>query len=474
MSFPIQHAYLIGIGGIHVSAVAKLLIHKGVQVTGYEDDAASLIVDELRAQGIEIRGKTDQGSFPDGCDLVIYSSAVPESHPERVKAAAQSIRQLNSHAFVGEWFHDARQVVVTGTHGKSTTTGMLGFIASECGLDPTVIMGTRLATFPDQNLRMGKDALLIVEGDEYAYHVLEFSPAVLVLNNIEMDHVDLFPTIEAMRALYARLIGRMQIGGMLIVNADDAQTKILLEECQEIIKDKTLTVTSVGAAVEAYRMRTAGVVYEGHQRVLVTDRSGESFTLTLTVPGEINAQNALMALTALEAMGGARSQGVEHLSAFQGVWRRFERLSEQEGILIISDYGHHPTAVRTTLEAAKSFYPERRLVLCFQPHHRNRTKELFLDFIPSFDLADHLILVEIYDVMGREHSADEAISSQDLVDAIKHHDADRGVMRVVEFAVTPHDAKEKLVQTMVAGDLVLVMGAGSIYKVANEIAKIPT
>ena len=157
------------------------------------------------------------------------------------------------------------------------------------------------------------------------------------------------------------------------------------------------------------------------------------------------------------------------LAGFKGIWRRLEKIDEREGITVFSDYGHHPTAVIKTLEAVKEFYPNLRLVLCFQPHHRNRTKHLFLEFVPSFDLADELMLVEIYDVAGRDQTEDERISSQDLCDAIRHHDADRGVKRIVQFAKDAKMAKQLLKEIKQSGDVIIVMGAGSIYTIANEI-----
>lgn len=443
MSSRYHHVYLLGIGGINVSGAAKLLRSQGIPITGYEDDITSEVARDLIAEGVTVRLGATTDALPAGCDLVVYSSALPQTHPERQKAVAAGIRSLNSHVFFGEWFRYATQVVVSGTHGKSTTTSMLAMIAIEAGLDPNVVIGTKLATLPDKNIRIGQAPLFIVEGDEYAHHFLEFTPTVLVITTIELDHVDLFPTIEVMRAIYARLIGQMRANGTLIVEKGDVQTDILLTECANVILEKSLTIVKVNPQ--------------------------ESLLVTLQVPGAMNVQNAALAAAAARALDVSEEVIHAGLTKFPGIWRRFERIGEKEGVTVISDYGHHPTAIRVTLEAAKSLYPDRRIVLCFQPHHRNRTRHLFLDFVPSFDLADELILVEIYDVIGRDQHDDEEISSQDLCDAIHHHDADRGVARTVTFATDDRQAKALLLATKKTGDVLIVMGAGSIYKIASEL-----
>jgi UDP-N-acetylmuramate-alanine ligase len=178
----------------------------------------------------------------------------------------------------------------------------------------------------------------------------------------------------------------------------------------------------------------------GEQQFLLKDEAGHLIRATLRVPGKMNICNTVGAAALSLALGASAEAVRKAVQSFTGIWRRFEQISDKDGVLVISDYGHHPTAIRATLEAARSFYPGRRIILCFQPHQHNRTRELFLDFVPAFDLADVLILVEIYDVPGRKTAQDEHISSQDLYDAIRHHDADRLCQRSLEFAPTPEDA----------------------------------
>ena len=176
-----------------------------------------------------------------------------------------------------------------------------------------------------------------------------------------------------------------------------------------------------------------------------------------------------MAIELEAELAGGESAIRNALESFTGIWRRFELLQEKDGVKIYSDYGHHPTAVAATIRGAKEQFPKRRVLLCFQPHHRNRTKHLFLDFVPSFDVADAVVLCEIYDVKGRDATEDADISSQDLVDAVVRHDADRGVSRLVEYAANPETAVQRIMQIAERGDIVIIMGAGDIDEAARNV-----
>ncbi|MEK7116351.1 MAG: cyanophycin synthetase [Patescibacteria group bacterium] len=432
----ITSAHLVGIGGINMSAVAKLLqktecnTKQRICVTG-SDVATNEQAEILKKIGIAVTIGHDAKNVPPNCDLLIYSSAVPPSNPEREDARRRGIREMTNFEFLGEWFADSRVILVTGTHGKSTTTAMLGLILERAELDPTVIVGSVVSSFSDGNLRLGKSDLVVIEGDEYAKHFLVFHPYGLIVNNIELDHTDIFPTIENMKAAFRELMDQVVPGGFIVANMEDAH------------------VRDVTTSTSAHR---------------IIPFATDSFHLN--VPGRFNQMNAAGAATVARALGASDDAIVAALESFTGIWRRFEFLGEKNSARIYSDYAHHPTAVAATLEAARDGRREsgavRRTLLCFQPHHRNRTKHLFLDFVPSFDLADALVVCEIYDVAGRDASQDADISSKDLVDAIVRHDADRGASRVVEYAADPNAAVRRITDLATQGDLVLVMGAGDI------------
>lgn len=467
-NIPYKSVHLVGIGGINMSGVAKLLRRAGVMVTG-SDVQASEATAELTALGITVAISQDANNVPAQCDLVIYSSAVPELNPERAEARRRMIPQLSNFEFLGQWTKTKRTVLVTGTHGKSTTTAMLGLMLTAGEKDPTVIVGSRLAEFPDGNIRYGSSQLVLVEGDEYAKHFLEFTPYGLVLNNIELDHTDVFPDLNALMDAFRELLEKVQPEGIVVANADDRNVQTLIGKMRSSLEARNITIYTFGFGSHASLQIMDHSVRSGEQIFSLRNQKGHMARYRLAVPGRMNVMNAAGALTMALAMKIEPEVLEDVLENYRGIWRRFQLIGEQEGITVISDYGHHPTAVTATLEAAKSFYPGRRIVLCFQPHHRNRTKHLFEDFVSSFDRADALILVEIYDVAGREADVDNDVSSRDLQAAIVKRDEERNILRPIEYAANPEDALDLVRRWKRVGDVVLVMGAGDVYKIANKI-----
>ncbi|HWQ99743.1 MAG TPA: UDP-N-acetylmuramate--L-alanine ligase [Candidatus Methylomirabilis sp.] len=440
----VTRAHCVGIGGIHVSAVARLLKARGISVTG-SDAVASEETRLLEKQGtvVTIGHKTD--NVPPDANIVVYSHALPDDNPELVEARKRGVPVYDTHAFLGELFTNAKQIVVTGTHGKSTTTAMIGTILIAAGENPTVVVGTKVSGFSDGNLHVGRDDLLVVEGDEYRSHVLAYAPTVLVLNNMELDHTDIFPTFEAYAAMFGQAIDRVRNKGAVVWNQNDAGLAKLLEDRTSKLESRTISSVPVRRAYDQ----------------------------ALGVPGEMNAQNAAMAAAACGAwkpslasleMTNASSIVSKALADFPGAWRRFERVGDYNGAPVISDYGHHPTEVRETLKAARDAFPDKRLVLCFQPHQRNRTKHLFDDFVEALKTADALVLTEIYDVPGREEEEDRDMTSEKLLEAI-------GLGGVRSYAARLEDAEAQLRKIVTPGDVVIVMGAGTIDQVARRLVR---
>lgn len=467
MNSRFRHVHLIGIGGIHVSAIAKLLLAQGVSISGSELVRNEQTTD-LEARGVRIAYTQEATNLPLETDVVVFSSAAPETNPERIETAKRNLPSYNSHAFLGLLGERMKQIVITGTHGKSTTTAMMALIVKEANLNPTIVVGTNVAQLKEGNVEVGTSDWLIVEGDEFDHHFLSYRPTVLLINNIEGDHFDIYPTLEAMLEAYRKLLAQVVDGGCVIANADDANVRDLFSKEGAALQARNISIHFVGLTGEAVVIKDRRIV-SGKQEIQIHSSERGDVTLSLAVPGAMNAMNALMCYTAAESMNIETEVIARALMSFTGVWRRLEKMIETRDLIVFSDYGHHPTAVAKTLEAVKEFYPDRRLILCFQPHHRNRTKHLFLEFVPSFDLADELILVEIYDVAGRDQGEDEDISSQDLCDAIRHHDADRGVKREVRFAKDGKEALHLLKEMKQVGDAMIVMGAGSIYTIAKQI-----
>lgn len=450
-----------------MGAVAKLLKARGVLVSG-SDAVEHELTGDLRKAGFDVKIGHAAENIAEGVEAVVYSHAVPEDNPELVEAKKRGIEAYDTHAFLAKLFEGKDQIVVTGTHGKSTTASMLGVALMAAKANPTVVVGTKVSSFSDGNLQIGSDDLLVVEGDEYRRHVLEYEPKILVLNNIEYDHLDVFKDMDAYMAMFHELIELVRDQGIIIYNADDENCLKLIESKINALKEREVSIISVGRDKGVIRFAKPHAE-KGVWRSSLRAMNSEYLDIELTVPGEMNVRNAVMAITATVAHDDGANLGdvANALKEFPGCWRRFEHVGSLKDAKIISDYGHHPTEIKETLKAAKETYPDNRLVLCYQPHHRNRTKGLFNEFVTAFDDADILLLSEIYDVPGREAEEDADVSSSQLVDAIKKRDSDRDV----EFVGELESTEKRLREVVRDGDVVIIMGAGTIDEIARKIVE---
>lgn len=458
----ISNIHIIGAGGIGLSAVAKLLKHEGKRVTG-SDLAESETTAELAALGIPVKYRHLAKNVPADCELVLYSGAVPPANPERKEAKKREIPEMSYAEFLGEFSRGKFTIAVSGTNGKSTTTALLGLMLERAGFDPTVIVGSKVKSFPDRNLRIGRSKYFVVEACEHEANMLKLYPQVIVLTNIEEDHLDFYGDLAHIREAFQKYIDNLPPDGQLILNADDHVSFYELHPAVPLV--------TYGIGNRADYMARHARVTPGRQTFEVVAMSKLHEVLgefALHVPGSFNVMNALAAATAALELGVPVQAIRETIAAFTGIWRRFERIGERDGALVISDYGHHPTAVHGTLQAARDFYPDRRIVLVFQPHQHNRTRQLFNEFVASFDGADALILSEIYGVAGRTAAEDRDVSSEDLVEAVIERDERRGKTREVAYAESIEETLAALEQTAQPDDLVLVMGAGDIFTLAER------
>lgn len=449
-----KRVHFVGIGGIGVSAIAKLCLSRGIRVSG-SDVHASAITEDLVRRGASVVTGTGTRPALDGVDLFVYSPAVPETDPERVEAKRRGIRQMSYPEALGELSRTTKTVVVTGTNGKSTTTAMLGLILEAAGMDPTVIVGSLVPGFPDGNLRVGAHDLLVVEGCESQANVLNLSPEAAVLTNVEEDHLDYYRDIDHIRDTFQAFVAKAT--GPVVWNADDPQSRRLkLKDGMSYAMEAEADVKGANRQVEA-----------GEQAVEVMRHGVKIGSLTLRVPGAFNVMNALAATTMALELGVPFETCRKVLEGFAGIWRRFERVGSFHGAEVISDYGHHPTAIRATIAAAREFFPGRRIVLCFQPHQHSRTLELKGDFIAALPEADVVVVPEIYGVSGRTGEEAKRISSRDLVNGIKkaHPDQD------VRYAKDLDEAQRTLGEIVKRGDVVIMQGAGDVDDLARRIAR---
>ena len=456
----IKKVHFIGIGGIGVSAIAKMMILLGKKISG-SDLNRSEITDVLEKRGAKIFIGHQKGNLAKDIDLVIYSPAVPENNPERLKAKELKISQFSYPEFLGELSKNYFTIAVSGTHGKTTTTALLGLILEKAGFDPTVIVGSKVKNFPEGNFRFGKSKYLVVEACEWRAHMLKLSPKIIVLTNLEADHLDYYQDLDNIIFHFQKYIDKLPGEGKIILNVDDENLLRRLLPHRKVI--------SYGIKKPADLMAKNIEIGSGFQKFeLSSELSSPELhsSISLKIPGVFNIYNALAASACALTLGVKPEIVKEILEQYQGCWRRFE-INELKiknyKLKIVSDYAHHPTAVKATIKAAREFYPNQRIFVVFQPHHHHRTKVLFNDFVRSFNEADLVIISEIYKVAGREEEKNQDISSKDLVEAIKKNEKRKDIF----YAQDLNEAKKIILANVQNNDILLIIGAGDIYKIIN-------
>jgi UDP-N-acetylmuramate--alanine ligase len=440
---PPARVHLVGIGGVGVSGLARMLATRGYRVSG-SDQSRSQITDELVAEGIPVAiGHT--AAHIAGADLVVTTAAASSTNPELAAAAAQGIPVVKRAALLGLLANDAACLAVAGTHGKSTTSGMSALALERAGLDPSFAVGATVREL-GTNARLGGGAHFVVEADEYDYSFLWLRPQVAIITNIEHDHPDIFPDLDTVLDAFARFVAGIRPAGTLIVAADDPGCQLLLGRLHQ---QQSLHITTFGEGVGDWQITPDGAVRAPY---------GQVFALRLAVPGRHNLRNAVSVLAAASGLGVQPEALLAGLEAFGGVSRRFEILADTPHLTVISDYAHHPTEVVATIAAARERYAGRRLVAMFQPHTYSRTLLLLSEFAVALDAADEVVLAEIY-----------ASRETDTLGVSSAVIAERMARQPV-LAQSPAHAAQQARSLQRAGDVVLVMGAGDIYQAAEMLA----
>lgn len=423
-----QRVHMVGIGGIGMSALAQLYAHNGVQVAG-TDRYDSPVTDLLRAKGIDVRIGHGSNAVSSGSNLMVYSDAVPADNPERVRAQELGIRSLSYFEALGEATRDGVSVVVSGTHGKTTVTGMIAHVLVTLGKEPTVIVGSILSG-EGSNFIAGRSDLFVIEGCEYRRHFLHLHPHVLVVNNIELDHTDCFHNLADMQDAFATMIQKVPEGGALVTNTDSPT----------IIP----VIRGVRARVVPY------------QHVSVPP---------LSVRGEFNKENARAAKAGVRALfPDMREEDVDTaLGTFHGAWRRFEYKGvAKNGMKVYDDYAHHPTAVQQTLTMVRAEFPDTHVVVAFHPHLYSRTRDFMDAFADALALADEVSLAPIYP--AREEPLPH-VTSEVLAEKVS---ALGTPARAFPSLDAVHDYFAHMPKSTVP-TIVITMGAGDIYTVAERL-----
>lgn len=422
--------HFIGIGGIGMSSLAQYYLAQDFLVSG-SDVAASEITDDLAKKGVKIFIGHRAENIPYDLDLIIYTAAVDGENPEIKEVGKNHIKCLSYAKALGELTKEKWTIAISGTHGKSTTTAMLGLILEEAGLDPTVILGTKVKEWGG-NFRLGKSKYLVIEADEYSASFLNYWPKMAVLTNIEADHLDFYKDLEEIVATFKKYISHLDEKGFVVANEEDANVVEVVKLAKAQVKNFSLDL--------------------------------QIKELNLQVPGRHNLANAAAAIEAARILEVPDEISMRALNKFNGTWRRMEFRGELNGAKIFDDYAHHPTEIKAALQGAREILPEGGRLFCvFQPHQYQRTYSLFEEFADAFDAADNLILLPIYSVAGRENEEiKKMVSSQKLAEAVNKKN------QKAVFIASFKEAENYLKQNLKQGDIAMIMGAGDVYLLKLE------
>lgn len=451
----IETIHFVGIGGAGMCGIAEVLANQGYKVTG-SDIKASAVTERLVSLGVIVYIGHNASNI-DHADVVVVSSAIDKTNPEIQAALAARLPVVRRADMLGELMRYRHSIAVAGAHGKTTTTSMLTMMLTEAGLDPTYVIGGKLNA-SGKNAALGQSRYLVAEADESDASFLSLRPMAAIVTNIDEDHMDTYEgSFEKLKQAYIQFLQNMPFYGLAAVCGDD---EVLFGMIDAIARP----VLTFGLK-EHNDVRAVDLVVDGaktHFTVLRKDR--EPLSLTLNVPGEHNVYNALAAITLATDEGVDDAAIIRALEKFAGVGRRFEKQAQvaiDDGdVLLIDDYGHHPTEVAATIKAARQSYPDRRLVLMFQPHRYSRTRDCFDDFVDVLSGVDELLLLDVYaageaPIVGADTKA--------LARSIRH----RG--QVEPTLVDKNDLASTMKRVLKANDLLITQGAGNVGQICLEL-----
>ena len=445
-----EHVHFVGIGGIHMSALAHILLDDGLVVSGC-DRADTPILQPLRERGAEISIGHEPGHIA-RADRVIRTVAVAETHPEIAAAAAAAVPVSTRAELLAEIAAGREVIAVGGAHGKTTTTAMLAVAARASGRDVGYVLGGETADLVRHAAR-GADPWLILEADEYGRAFHHYTPRVALITNVEPDHLDYYGTVEQLEAAFLDYARTLVEGGVLIVGADSPPALQIAERLSAERPD--ITVTTAGLSESADWRAEIALRGERATCYRVRPPAGGGWPAQLGLAGEFNVANAIAALAALDAAGFDAQSASHALAQFRGVARRLQRHGEADGVLVLDDYAHHPTEIAATIGALRQRHPDRRLLLLFQPHTYSRSRYLLDGFRSCFAGVDRLFLCDTYAARERpEAGLTAAQLAAHLVAEIDQPDT-AYAGSVADAAATVADAARR-------GDVVVTVGAGDV------------
>jgi UDP-N-acetylmuramate--alanine ligase len=447
--------YLIGIGGIGMSALARYYKAQGAIVVG-SDATKNIITDGLRKENIRVHIGHAATHITRNLDLVIYNRAIRENNPELKTATRLRISTLPYAKALGQITETHKTIAITGSHGKSTTTAFTALALIRAGLDPTVLIGTNLREFGNINFRRERgskhnDQWLVLEADDFGGAFFEYSPVISIITNIDKEHMDFYKTFANVKTGFLKFMATTRPGGTLILNHDDAPLRSLKNKIAVLARKKELKV----------------IWYS------IDNAIGKKIKNALTLPGNHNVSNAAAVYALAKALSIPEKKTLQALHAYHGSWRRMELRGaltiSGKKLRIYDDYAHHPSEIKATLQAFREQFSDAPLVIVFQPHQAERLRLLFSDFVDAFTEADTLILIPAYQVTGRDKkmkATSDAYTSERLANAIIKKYPEKPVYYLAE----PKNIRKVLVLSEYHGVLIM-MGAGDIVQYTDSLVK---
>lgn len=448
------HIHFVGIGGIGMSGIAELLLNLGYKVSG-SDLKLSAITKRLEKKGGTIYQGHAKNQVSDA-DVVVTSTAIAKENPEVIQAQSFGIPIIPRAEMLSELMRIKYSIAVSGAHGKTSTTSMVAQILNTAGLDPTVIIGGLLQGL-DTNALHGKGDFIVAEADESDGSFLKYAPAIAAVTNIDLEHLDFYDGIEDIKDKFVQFINSVPFYGLAVLCLDN-------EHIQDILPQIKVRYTSFGMTAQS-DLQAKNILLAGSRSSFnVFHHESSLGKINLNIAGKHNISNALAAI----AIGLELNIGFKvikkALESIKGVKRRLEIKGESDGILVMDDYGHHPTEITATLAAVRESYKDRRLIVLFQPHRYSRTQKLFEEFTRAFYQSDVLIVLPIY---AASETPIEGVNAESLCDGIMSHGH-----KQVSFAPDFTQALSMVTHKMEKNDVVLTLGAGDIYTLGEQLVDI--
>jgi len=448
----IKNVHFVGIGGIGMSGIAEILLSQGFSITG-SDLNKTEVTERLESLGIKIY----EGHSPENlkeADVVVYSSAVNLDNPEVKAAVERKIPVIKRSEMLAECMRMKYGIGIAGTHGKTTTTSMVGLVLTEAGIDPTIIVGGKLSGLGGTNARLGKGDYIVVEADEFDRTFLKLAPVIAAITTLEKEHLDTYKDLDDIKAAFIEFANKVPFFGFVVLCLDEPA----LQDVIPLINKKIFTC---GLSPQA-DIRATNITHDKNSsEFMVTSHGKELGKIKLNIPGLHNVKNSLVALTIAKEMGVKFEVIKNALESFSGVYRRFEKKYDND-IMVIDDYGHHPTEINVTLDGIRRGW-NRRLVAVFQPHLYSRTQDFYDEFGRSFLNSDVFICTDVYPAREKPIAG---VTGQLIADSAKKF-GHKNVFYEPDKTKIP----ELLKSIYKKGDIIITLGAGDVWKFGEKFVE---